>query len=423
MKRIVYSFILICIFVSVINAWITPVNISETSASSQRADLEIDAYGNLHVVWHEDMGAGKFEILYSNSSNGGATWSTLVNVSENSGSSQNPDLEIYPDGSFHLVWEDRTYGNQWEILYSNSTDNGATWSTVVNVSNNSGASQNPDLEFSTFVVPADPSVIWQDDNSGQREIYYSTSSSSGSSWITPVNISKTSGNSLNSDLEIAMSEVFHVVWSDYTYGSQWDIFYSNSSDNGATWSTGVNISNNSWVSTKPDLEISLSGNLYLVWEDNTSDFDIYYRNSSDSGGTWSTIVNVSDTGSQDNSLQADLKIDSNGILHLVWDDDTPGDTDIYYTNSSDNGATWVTPVNISINSGGSQWADLELSSTGYPYVVWHDNTAGNNEILVSNNVPISLGRVAVVTDELDFPSVMILFILSFFCFMIIKRVV
>jgi len=67
------------------------------------------------------------------------------------------------------VWDDTALGNQ-EILFSRSTDSGATFSAVQNLSQNSGASSVP-------TIAADKNgslnVAWQDETPGITQIFFS----------------------------------------------------------------------------------------------------------------------------------------------------------------------------------------------------------------------------------------------------------
>ena len=69
-----------------------------------------------------------------------------------------------------------------------------------------------------------------------------------------------------------------------------DIFYTRSLDNGETFSSIENVSNNAGFSYYPAIAV-LGNNVYLVWTDDTiGNFDILYKRSSDNGATFSDIL-------------------------------------------------------------------------------------------------------------------------------------
>jgi hypothetical protein len=64
--------------------------------------------------------------------------------------------------------------------------------------------------------------------------------------------------------------------------------------------------------------------------------------------TWSDPINISSLPGLDN--QPDLCIDNNGILHCVFTHKIASNwRKIYYTKSTDDGITWTTPEDISLN--------------------------------------------------------------------------
>ncbi len=214
--------------------WASPVNVSNTSGSAGIPGLAIDSSGGLHVVWYDDT-PGNSDILYSTKPSGGS-WSSSVNISNNSGGSGIPRIAIDGSSGLHVVWFDDTPGN-FDILYS-TKPSGGSWSDPVNVSNNSGDSGYPGIAMDGS---GGLHVVWSDDTPGNLDIFYSTKPSGGS-WSTSVNISDNLGNSKYPAIAIDSSGGLHVVWHDNTPGN-YDIFYS-TKPSGGSWSTSVNISDN-----------------------------------------------------------------------------------------------------------------------------------------------------------------------------------
>ena len=93
-----------------------------------------------------------------------------------------------------------------------------------------------------------------------------------------------------------------------------------------------NLSSNLGSSESP--VIALSGNnVHVVWADDTltpGNFDILYRRSLDGGATFPNIIkNISsNTGF---SITPSITASGN-IVHVVWEDNTPGNDDILYQN-------------------------------------------------------------------------------------------
>jgi hypothetical protein len=75
-----------------------------------------------------------------------------------------------------------------------------------------------------------------------------------------------------------------------------------------------------------------------------------------------------------------IAVDTTGNLHVVWMDDTPGNREIYYKKSTDGGSTWMPSQRLTWNSGWSAYPGIAVDSSGNLHVVWDDYTPGNSEI-------------------------------------------
>jgi hypothetical protein len=176
-----------------------------------------------------------------------------------------------------------------------------------------------------------------------------------------------------------------VVWADATTTiGTFDIFFAASNDNGQTFSSPINISNTPNFSFDP--QISTEGNnVYVVWRDSTpGNFDIFFAESNDNGQTFSSLINISNNAGS--SLSPQISTEGNHV-YVVWQDNTPGiETDIFFTHSNDNGLTFSTPVNLSNTIGESN--EPQISTEGdNVYVVWQDRTPGNPDIFyITNNL-------------------------------------
>ena len=168
----------------------------------------------------------------------------------------------------------------------------------------------------------------------------------------------------------------HVVWDDDTSGN-FDIFYKR---DGADFDpTTINLSNN--IGLGVGAQIATQGNtLYVVWQDNElGDNEIFFKRSTDGGATFGPTINLSDNVGE--SMLPSVAVSGNNV-HVVWmDDSDSGINDIFYRRSTDGGANFVEPAkNISDNVGDSDSPAIAVSASTV-HVVWQDNTPGNNDIL------------------------------------------
>jgi hypothetical protein len=292
---------------------------------------------------------------------------TPVNLSSNAGISVSPAVAI---GSVLVAWEDTTPGNS-EIFVARSTDGGVSFGTPVNISNNAGASVLPAVAISGSTVL----VAWADTTPGGEEIFVARSTDDGVSFGTPVNLSSNATNSYAPAVVISGSTVL-VAWVDND-----DIVVARSTDGGVSFGTPVNLSNNAGISETP--AVVISGNTVLVaWDDDTpGNSEIFVARSTDGGVSFGTPVNLSSNAG--NSYDASMVISGSSVL-VAWDDDTPGNSEIFVARSTDGGVSFGTPVNLSSNAGIS-FAPVMVISGSTVLVAWYDNTPGNYEILLARS--------------------------------------
>lgn len=195
-----------------------------------------------------------------------------------------------------------------------------------------------------------------------------------------VNLTNNTGDSLKPSLAIDKDDTVHLAYYDGTPGNN-ELFYRMKPRNGA-WSAVVNVSKNNGESFAPKLLVSPQGNLYLAWHDD--EFSRSYQvlfSSKAPGADWTYPVNVSAT-EQDSFLPSMVR-DSEGTLHIVWTDITPGNWEIFYSSSVDGGVNWSAPINISNNEGRSSNPSLSIDAEDTLYVAWEDDITGDLDIRLS----------------------------------------
>lgn len=138
-----------------------PVDIGDTGGSSSALPQIVASGNDVYLVWRETISA-KGDIMFRSSVDGGAAFSPAIgnaatNLSGNSGESGLPQISV--SGSLvSVVWRDDSSMN-YEILSRVSHDKGATFDNSISVSNNAGSSGNPQLASDGDNV----FVVWDDD--------------------------------------------------------------------------------------------------------------------------------------------------------------------------------------------------------------------------------------------------------------------
>jgi len=93
--------------------------------------------------------------------------------------------------------------------------------------------------------------------------------------------------------------------------------------------------------------------------------------------TWDPSKRLTWNSTQSN--RPDVIADANNNIHVVWDDSPPGNIEIYYKKSTNGGASWTTK-RLSWNSGASRSSSISTGPGNKLYVVWGDDTPGQQEI-------------------------------------------
>ncbi len=350
----------------------------------------VAASGNfVHVIWGDERDRrDTTEVYYKRSTDGGTTWESDTRLTYNAIFSYPYDIAIAASGpDVHVVWSDFRDGGypNSEIYYKRSTDNGASWSPDIRLTNAPYGSFSPCVTTSGRSVH----VVWTDDRDGNNEIYYNRSTDEGVTWGPDQRLTNGAVTSLGPSISVSGANV-HVVW--YEYQPIEEIFYKRSTDNGMSWFPDTCLTNDPAWSAFPS--ISVSGPvIHIAWSDTRAGcYEIYYKRSSNGGGTWTSDRRITflPSDSYFPSLCA-----SGALVHLTWIDqrDGPMNDEVYYTRSTDEGLNWDPDTRLTWDSSSSRNASIAASGSAV-HVVWSDNRDSrysNWEIYYKRNPTGNLG--------------------------------
>ena len=106
----------------------------------------------------------------------------------------------------------------------------------------------------------------------------------------------------------------------------------------------VNVSNDSGRSEHPSIAVDSRGTVHLVWDDNTPGNEEIFYAYKPAGGNWSSPVNISNNAGA--SRSPCIAIDKNDKIHIAWQDDSPdGQWRIFYSYKSPD-SSWSIPETI-----------------------------------------------------------------------------
>ena len=354
---------------------------------------------------HGACGFDTHAIFYS--SDGGATWgytcapgnvafsSTLSIPSLASCSLGNvftSDPAVYWDTSnnvflnYMLICSDGVSTNRVAMVVVKSTDGGATWTPHGVIRNGWPGASNSFEDKNFYVIDRTPTspffnrhyTCWDRSNNQK----FAHSSDGGATW-TEVDLPLPSGGGFELACDIAVSKNgdVHVIWDILTCGASCSnerMFYAQSTNGGAAWSTPVLVQDfnlvgfsganrppaqdNRGISPFGSIDVDNSGGacdgtLYVTYSDwdsgSVSNNDIWVKKSTDDGATWSAAVKVNDDGLTGRvQFHPFLVVDqSTGYPYVAWHD-TRNDSlnravEFFISRSTDCNVTWEANVKVS----------------------------------------------------------------------------
>jgi hypothetical protein len=200
-------------------SWSAPIKVNDGTTRFERV---IGAYpavdhntGMVYDSWHD---YAKNIIYVDKSTDGGVTWGTDVAAATThagfgtdigcvGGRAQGPAhaVKVGPSGTLYLVYADPvTSGNNsrgFDILFTKSTDGGATWSTPISLNDDNTASDqfHPTISVESGRGGADKITVTfydrrDDPNNCLAHVYATQSTNSGATWSANVRLTTAQSN-------------------------------------------------------------------------------------------------------------------------------------------------------------------------------------------------------------------------------------
>ena len=355
----------------------------------------------VYIVWQESVTensyGNNYDIYFKKSVDNGTTFSKPINLSNNTGFSEHPQIAVSKNGIIFIIWADNTDSNNTEIMFTKSDDNGTTFSKPVNLSNNSQNSNNQEISaFNENVY-----IVWQDidlNNNKNSSIMFKSSIDSGNTFNDTIELAT---NTIEAYPKVNSYEDYvYIVWNSENNNLSEDnknngLFFIKSNDRGNTFENSIRIAHYNFGES----QIAVNENeVFIVWgglhEKNIN--DMYVVQSDDNGSSFTDPYTI-----QENITKHETKIQSNKINHptnveitnndpeyIVWQDKISKENqDIFITNiKNDFQSTKI--LNLSNNTGISECPQIAVSKN-YIYVLWEDITPGNHEIFFTKGQSIN----------------------------------
>ncbi|HJR84623.1 MAG TPA: sialidase family protein [Nitrososphaeraceae archaeon] len=311
-------------------------------------------------------------------------------ISNNTGHSEEPQI-IKNGSNIYMLWIDDSSGSR-NIYFKKSSDNGCTFGPTMDLGVGKGGSLDPKMVVSGNYV----NVIWEYTPENNGMIYWTRSSDNGASFEKVKNLGNNTGFNGFPQLASSGNNVF-ATWHDATDG----IVFLRSTDNGASFEKVKNLGNNTGFNGFPQVAAT-ANNVYVAWTDNAQEKygQIFFTRSTDNGESFAKPFLVyKGQESHVNTTVLTPKLvagagDNN--VYLLWQSGRVVQharvsafiSDVLFTRSTDNGESFGDIVNLSNYSGWAVDPQIAVSEEGGVHVVWTNNATGNEEIILRNDAQV-----------------------------------
>ncbi len=321
------------------------------------------------------------DIKFRKSDNGGTNWGNKITLYSAFDYGGNYPVVAADQGKVYVAYFRNTPGNS-QIFMVKSENNGQSFGNEIQVTNAINQAQTPQIAASGDTVV----IAYEDrDATWNYQIFVMTSVDGGQSWSSPINVSNTGGHARWCNL-VLRNNALYVVWNDQT-GPNYDdldLFFSRSENFGASWTSPVNISNNQAYNARLNTTV-LDNQIYVVASSKIDGLqtDIMLFRSEDLGDNWLSPINLSDNSG--NSSRPDIWVvpnyEDNHRIYVVWTDKTyHANERAYLRYSIDNGYSWSDEESFSQSTEDAGWAQIgghEGTSADHLFVSWfrpHEGT-------------------------------------------------
>jgi len=354
----------------------------------------------VHVVWNQ-MG---YYTSYIRSTDGGVTWDSLINLTEEGHIGIYPDLSLSNNGLF-VSWQDRDIF--YTIGYSASED-GSTWSSPEYIYTDNL----DDVFLPASSVKGDSIFItyWSlaNDSTGMKPLRFLSSYDYGNIWNDEVTI----GYPYSSQQVFLLKYCNGVLISVRAGGVEnsneyWHVVGHRSVDAGQTWSDMF------WISPEDEILAQAPcfacndetggiavGYLDHRYQEYAFHGDIFIAISTDGGQTWPREVQATFSHTAQSS---DIDFISDTLI-AVWSDRLyyeEGDHDIFYNRSNNGGLNWEYEERL-INTPGLSTDPWTIAESGKVHLVWRDEDEGYlSDIYYKNHTS---DTTIIVRDEANIPE-------------------
>lgn len=292
-----------------------PISVSKNPISAQPGAIAVDSNGNIVVAWRDSSG-----ISFSRSSDG-QTFSSPQTIPNSGGDSSQPQLAVDSSGHTNLLWA------AGDLFLSRSSDGAGTFSNGVDVSQGLGTlNSKPQMALGP---QGEIDVVW-----GRNDVFFSESQDGGTHFSVPLKLNVAPGDTGGPSIAIAPDDTTYVAWPDDLNHPQCNIFFTKSTNSGASFPISSNIPNSGCAFDPLQILADSAGNIDLLWRNDSPIEDVFFSRSTDGGSNFSAPLDLSN----DAGFEPRMFLDMSSSLDVVWVGPVSGTSGAIFFRRSTDGA-------------------------------------------------------------------------------------
>ncbi len=300
------------------------------------------------------------------------------------GAQRAPSLAVDRSGNLYLLMSvatkpasARTPGSQ--IFFTRSVDGGTNWDNFPatrNLSNSDGEAFGPSVAITKAGKPK-VYIVYHDNEPGLTQTHL-IPSKKGTKFKKPRNITPHEGGAFVPRIALDSGQNLNVVWGDTLTSKR--VVFTRSTDAGGTFSDLIEVSRSVGEAFEPEIAVSEDDAINVTWEDNDSgNYAIMYARSSDSGATFSTPAQVS-RGSG-NAREAHIA-SAGERVYIAWVEEIEDSVQAMIARSTDGGKTFSSPLNLTNNEGADIHKTVVVAQGNTVYVAYNNDESRSRQAYV-----------------------------------------
>jgi len=352
--------------------------------------------GKRAVAWVSAPGGGTDGRLYVSTGGAPSELRDSLGPIEPHGEAP-PKMAYGPDGTLYALYAVGKVvpGRRFpmsSLRLARSADDGRTWTMPVTIASDSAFGTR---NFHALHVGGDGSlyVAWLESNQGKSKTFLTRSTDAGATWTPPV-LADTNQSCpcCRTAIATARDGTLYLAWRTVFPGNVREVVVARSDDHGATWAPPVRVHADNWVfdgcpHAGPSMQVDSAGTVHIAWwTGKEGSAGVFYTRSSDRGATFAEPIALG-TAEFSAPAHVQLALGSDRTIVAVWDDGTVKTPKVVMRVSHDNGAAFGPATLVSAEGRAATFPVLALAGKELT-IAWSEQSQSehNHEMAMAPNM-------------------------------------